>query len=143
MEKGQLAQRLKDEIDDSLFKDIEISESEEGLTLVLKQLHFVPDQAVILGEDAPLLDSIADSLKKIPERTFFVKGHTADIGTVESQMKLSLDRALVVVRELIKRGISEDRFIYTGRGGLDPLDTNDTEEGRARNRRVEIIIMED
>jgi len=143
MEKGQLAERLRDDLDDSILKDVEITESEEGLTLMLNQLHFVADRAVILGEDAPLLDSIAESLKKIEERTFFVKGHTADIGTVESQMSLSLDRALVVVRELVKRGISEDRFLYIGRGGLDPLADNDTEEGRARNRRVEIVIMED
>jgi OOP family OmpA-OmpF porin len=138
MEKGQLARKLRDELD-----DVEISESDEGLMLILKQLHFVPDQAVILGEDVMLLDSIAESLKSIEERTFFVKGHTADIGSVESQMSLSLDRALAVVGELVKRGISEDRVIYIGRGGLDPLASNDTEEGRARNRRVEIVIMED
>lgn len=143
MEKGQLADRLRGELDESILDDIEITESDEGLTLMLNELHFVPDQAIILEEDTPLLDSIARSLKKIENRTFFVKGHTADIGTVESQMSLSLDRALVVVGELVKRGISEDRFLYIGRGGLDPLADNDTDEGRARNRRVEIVIMED
>jgi len=143
MEKAVLADRLRDEFDEDLLKDVEISESDEGLSLSLKQLHFVPDQAVILNDDRRLLDSIAAALKNIDERTFFVKGHTADIGTVESQMDLSLKRAFVVVQELIKRGVAEDRFLYTGLGGSEPLATNDSEEGRARNRRVEIIIMED
>ena len=143
MEKGQLAEKLKLSIDEELLKDIEISESDEGLSLILNQLHFLPDQAVLLREDTRLLDSIAESLKKIEDRTFFVKGHTADVGTVESQIDLSLKRALVVVQELVKRGIREDRFLYSGEGGAYPLSTNDTEEGRARNRRVEIIIMED
>jgi len=143
MEKGQLAERLLNDIDDDLLNDVEISESDEGLILTLNQLHFVPDQAVILKEDERLLDSIAEALKKIQERTFFVKGHTADIGTVESQMSLSLERAFVVVGELVKRGIPEDRFLYMGIGGNEPLDSNETEEGRARNRRVEIVILED
>jgi len=143
MEKGQLAERLRNDIEDDLLNDVEISESDEGLILTLNQLHFVPDQAVILKEDERLLDSIAEALKKIQERTFFVKGHTADIGTVESQMSLSLERAFVVVGELVKRGIPEDRFLYMGIGGNEPLDSNETEEGRARNRRVEIVILED
>ena len=143
MEKGQLAEHLRNDIDDDLLKDVEISESDEGLILTLSQLHFVPDQAVILKEDEQLLDSIASALKKVEERTFFVKGHTADIGSVESQMSLSLQRAFVVVGELVKRGIQEDRFLYSGLGGTVPLATNETDEGRARNRRVEIVILED
>ena len=143
MKKAVLADKLSDELDEDLLKDVEITESEEGLSISLKQLHFVPDQAIILSDDARLLDSIAGALKKIEERTFFVKGHTADVGTEESQIDLSLKRALVVVQELIKRGVSEDRFLYTGLGGSEPLASNDTEEGRARNRRVEIVIMED
>ena len=143
MEKGQLADRLRNEIDEDLLDDLEISESDDGLVLSLNELHFLPDQAVILREDTRLLDTIAESLFKIEERTFFVKGHTADIGSDESQIDLSLKRAFVVVQELVKRGIPEERFLYTGLGGSEPLATNETDEGRARNRRVEILIMED
>ncbi|MDA3812220.1 MAG: OmpA family protein [Spirochaetaceae bacterium] len=143
MEKAVLAEKLREEFDEELLKDVEISDSAEGIKLTLNQLHFLPDQAVILREDTKLLDSIADSLKKIQERTFFVKGHTADVGSVESQLDLSLKRAFVVVRELIKRGVPEDRFLYMGSGGSEPVASNETDEGRAKNRRVEIIILED
>ncbi len=143
MEKGQLADRLLDDLGRDILDEVDISESDEGLVLSLNQLHFVPDQAVILDEDKSLLDSIAQALKKIEGRTFFVKGHTADIGTSESQIELSLQRAFVVVGELVKRGIPEDRFLYAGMGGTQALATNETEEGRAQNRRVEIVILED
>lgn len=143
MEKGQLADRLLDDIDSDLLDDLDISESDEGLVLSLNQLHFVPDQAVILDDDERLLDSIAQALNKIEGRTFFVKGHTANIGTAESQIELSLQRAFVVVGELVKRGIPEDRFLYTGMGGNQPIASNEAEEGRAKNRRVEIVILED
>lgn len=143
MDKGQLADRILLDFDSDLLDNVDISESDEGLILSLNQLHFVPDQAVILDEDKRLLDLIAQSLQEIDDRTFFVKGHTADVGTEESQMELSLQRAFVVVGELVKRGISEERFLYAGLGGGEPLATNETEVGRARNRRVEIIILED
>lgn len=143
MEKGQLAEHLLFDLEEDLLDDVEVSESDEGLILSLSKLHFVPDQAIILKEDERLLDSIAGALKKVNERTFFVKGHTADIGTVESQVSLSEQRAYVVVEELVKRGIREDRFLYAGLGGSAPIASNDTEEGRAQNRRVEIVILED
>ncbi len=130
--------------DSSLFEeDVTVYEREEGIALSLNNLHFLPDQAVILNQDYPLLDKIAALLKSVPDRTLLVKGYTADIGTVESQMILSQDRARVVVDELISRGLEGDRFVYIGLGGADPLGDNGTEEGRKLNRRVEIVVMED
>lgn len=123
--------------------DVTLINREEGLTLSLNNLHFLPDQALILPEDRPLLDQLADLLQQVPEKTFLVTGHTADVGTVESQMLLSMDRAKVVVDELINRGIEPQRFIYIGYGGSKPLGDNSLEEGRRMNRRVEITILED
>jgi outer membrane protein OmpA-like peptidoglycan-associated protein len=57
-------------------------------------------------------------------------------------MELSVQRAKRMVDELVKRGISADRFLYKGWGGTRPLRDNATEEGRAQNRRVEITILE-
>ncbi|MDA3955676.1 OmpA family protein [Oceanispirochaeta sp.] len=128
---------------ESLDDQVTVETRDEGLALNLKNLHFEPDQALLLPEDKPLLDTIAEILITIPERTFFVKGHTADIGTMESQILLSQDRARMIVRELSARGIDADRFLFSGMGGLEPLGDNSTEEGRKLNRRVEIIILED
>jgi outer membrane protein OmpA-like peptidoglycan-associated protein len=57
-------------------------------------------------------------------------------------MELSVQRAKRMVDELASRGISADRFIYKGWGGAKPLGDNSTDAGRARNRRVEITILE-
>ena len=72
-----------------------------------------------------------------------MKGHTADVGSLESQINLSQVRAKTIVDELSSRGIDADRFLYTGVGGLEPLGDNSTDQGRRINRRVEIIILED
>ncbi len=79
----------------------------------------------------------------MPERSFLVVGHTAKIGTEESQLSLSVERAKTIVDYLTGQGIEAERFIYEGRGGTKPVAANDTEENRAKNRRVEIIILED
>ncbi|MDC7222799.1 MAG: OmpA family protein [Spirochaetales bacterium] len=130
--------------DKSLFEeDVTVYEREEGIALSLNNLHFVPDQAVILPQDYELLDRIAAMLKEVPDRTLLVKGYTADVGSMESQMVLSQERAKVVVDELTDRGIRADRFVYIGLGGSEPIGDNSTDEGRKLNRRVEIVIMED
>ena len=126
-----------------LADQVSVEEHEEGLALNLKNLHFEPDRAVLLPDDRPLLDTIASVLKKIPDRTFLVRGHTADVGSMESQLLLSQQRAKKIVDELSSRGIDADRFLYTGLGGLEPVGDNSTDEGRKKNRRVEIIILED
>lgn len=141
-----LVDQLKDSFDkkgESLNDQITVEERDEGLALNLKNLHFKADEAVILPEDRPLLDTIAEVLKKVPDRTFLVKGHTADIGTMESQIELSQQRARTIVEELSSRGIEADRFLFSGMGGLVPLGDNATDEGRRQNRRVEIFILED
>ncbi len=136
---AELAER-----DKSLFEqDVTLYEREEGVALSLNNLHFLPDQAVILAQDYPLLDRIAQMLKSVPDRTLLVKGYTADVGSMESQMVLSQERARVVVDEMVSRGLEADRFVFIGLGGAEPLGDNGTEEGRKLNRRVEIVIMED
>jgi outer membrane protein OmpA-like peptidoglycan-associated protein len=71
-----------------------------------------------------------------------VVGHTAAAGTTESQDKLSVDRAMAIVEKLKGAGIPAQRLLYEGRGGRDPVATNETERGRAQNRRVEILILD-
>jgi outer membrane protein OmpA-like peptidoglycan-associated protein len=78
----------------------------------------------------------------VPERTFLVVGHTADIGLPDAQQELSVRRAGTVVDELTARGIDADRLLFEGRGGTEPVASNDTETGRAQNRRVEILVLE-
>jgi len=69
-------------------------------------------------------------------------GHTADVGNPVGQKKLSLERAKAIVDALVRMGIPQDRFLYEGRGAEEPVAPNTDEANRARNRRVEITILE-
>lgn len=114
-----------------------------GLSVTLHNLHFKADTALILPEDRPLLDEIAAVLADIPHRTVVVRGHTAEVGRPAEQDALSEERARTVADELSARGTAPGRLIYEGVGAAEPLAPNDTEEGRRRNRRVELLIIED
>ncbi len=123
--------------------DVEVARKPEGVTLSVNRIHFVADQAAVLPEDLLRLASVAAALESVPKRSFRVIGHTAAVGSEESQRELSVQRAKAVVDYLVSRGLSAGRFLYEGRGGGEPVASNDTEEGRAANRRVEIVILED
>jgi outer membrane protein OmpA-like peptidoglycan-associated protein len=121
---------------------ISVERREEGLVLNLPAIHFVPDQAQILPEERGRLDKLAELLKLAPDSTFLVKGHTADVGTRKSQYELSVERAKTIIDEMAARGLRRDDFLYRGLGGDEPVASNETEAGRARNRRVEVIILD-
>ncbi|MBP7262537.1 MAG: OmpA family protein [Spirochaetia bacterium] len=118
-----------------------VSQSDRGVVLILFDLRFVADSDQLLTGEKPRLDAIAEALKRIPDRTFLVEGHAADVGKPQGQYQLSEARAKRIVDELVARGIPASRFIYRGLGGDVPLAPNDTEQGRARNRRVEITVL--
>lgn len=121
--------------------DIEVTRTDEGVVLNLPNIHFVPDKAVILPDERPRLDTLAKLLRKVPEASFLVKGHTADVGTEESQIALSKERAKTIIDEMVSRDFAPSRFMYKGMGGSEPVATNKTEAGRRKNRRVEVIVL--
>ena len=121
---------------------IVLEQRPEGPTLVAFGLRFVPDQDALLPEERGRLDGIAAALKTVPgERSFLVTGHTADVGNPAGQKDLSIRRAKRIVDELVARGIPASRFLFRGFGAEKPLAPNDTEANRARNRRVEITVL--
>ena len=143
MDRTRLAEEVKRIIDDSGVEDVSVEEKVEGVALTLNKIHFVPDQALVLPEEQPRLEVLAETLKKIEQRSFLVVGHTARIGSEESQYELSVERARAIVDYLVSQGIEAKRFLYEGKGGTEPVAPNDTEENMVKNRRVEIIILED
>jgi len=121
---------------------IDLTPVSGGIRLTIRNILFVADSAEFLPGERPRLDLIAEALKQIPDRTFLVEGHTAATGQPAGEMALSIERAKRMVDELVRRGISADRFIYKGWGGTRPVGDNATNEGRSANRRVEITILE-
>ena len=125
-------------------KRIDFSDSWEGLKLTIYDIRFKADSAEILGEEQGRLDGIADALALAgPLARFIVEGHTASIGKPAGELTLSIQRAERIAGELDKRGISRSRSEFTGYGGTRPVASNETDEGRSKNRRVEITIRLD
>jgi len=120
----------------------ELSQGERGVVLLLYDLRFAPDSAELLPGERGRLDAIADALKRIPERSFLVEGHAAELGRPQGQQELSEARAKRIADELAARGIPASRLLYRGLGATRPIAPNDNEAGRARNRRVEITVLD-
>ncbi|HEY4556277.1 MAG TPA: OmpA family protein [Lysobacter sp.] len=89
----------------------------------------------------PVLDNLANTLREYNQTVVEVAGHTDSIGSDQVNQALSVRRAETVANYLMGRGLMRDRFIVTGAGKTRPIASNDTEAGRAQNRRVEITLV--
>ena len=121
---------------------ITVEQTPAGIRLTIQDLQFEADSAKLLPGETKRLDNIAAVLKEAGQSQFLIEGHTARVGGTEGEMELSLARAHAIAEALAKRGIQAGRFICKGSGGNKPVADNSTPEGRARNRRVEITILE-
>lgn len=104
-------------------------------------IYFDTAQSAIKPESKPTLDEIVKLLKRNAKLKLFVVGHTDMAGSVESNMRLSSDRAAAVVKTLVENGIPAARLQSMGVGPYCPVENNRTEEGKAKNRRVELVEM--
>lgn len=121
--------------------DLYTALSDEGRVAV-HDILFDTDEATIKPASAETLQKIAAMLEAHPDLRLLIQGHTDDRGSFDHNMKLSGDRAAAVKAYLVDRlGIDADRLRTMGLGSTQPVASNDTEEGRARNRRVELVKM--
>jgi len=107
--------------------------------VVVEGIYFEADKAVVKPESTPAIEEIVKLLKQDPKLALYVVGHTANVGTLESGLKLSNDRADAIVKILIGKGIAATRLKAVGVGPYCPAASNRTEEGKAKNRRVELV----
>lgn len=126
-----------DEIIDLMAKN----ESIEGKTIcAVDAITFDFAKSTIRPESHEYLDKLATTLIR-SNRRIEVKGHTDNVGSAEFNMDLSRQRAEAVVDYLVKKGVDRNKLTYSFYGMSRPLSTNDTDEGRAMNRRVEFTIL--
>jgi OOP family OmpA-OmpF porin len=111
----------------------------ESGKVALYDVFFDTDKDVVKSESQPTLEEIAKLLKGEPSLRLHVVGHTDNQGKVEYNLDLSRQRAASVVRELAKIGIAVNRLDSFGCGLYSPVAPNATEDGRAKNRRVELV----
>ena len=112
---------------------------QEDLDYLKKGIQYEFGSAKLLPSSYPVLDAVIVLLEKIPEVKLEVQGHTDIIGTEDFNQKLSEDRAHSVTTYMESKGIAADRLRAIGFGTRMPLADNVTDEGRAKNRRVELI----
>ena len=112
-----------------------------GATFILKDIYFDYDKSILLQQSYTELRNLISLLEEYPKLKIEVGGHTDGRGSVDYNNRLSESRAKSVVDYLISKGIDPRRLQYKGYGKSRPITTNDTEEGRAKNRRVEFRVL--
>jgi outer membrane protein OmpA-like peptidoglycan-associated protein len=108
-----------------------------------KEVHFLHGSAEILPDSMAILEEAADAIKAHPELgTIEVQGHTDDTGTPDFNLKLSADRANAVRDVFVDNGVDASRLTTHGYGQEKPLAPNTTPKNRAKNRRVQLIVVQ-
>ncbi|MDR1865265.1 MAG: OmpA family protein [Bacteroidales bacterium] len=130
--------------DDStlIVKNFTMQKMQSGAKIVIENILFNTGNATLRPESFVELNKLVNLLKENPTVKIEVSGHTDNVGSAAMNKKLSKNRALAVRNYLLSQGIVTDRVEYEGYGFDRPLMPNDTEEGRAVNRRVEIEILD-
>jgi len=127
---------------ESLAKIASIKEEARGMVITLSgQVLFVTGKSELLPAARDQLDQVAAALKdQGTVKPIVVEGYTDSVGSDQTNLKLSKDRAESVRAYLVSKGVPADKISSVGKGEANPVASNDTPEGRANNRRVEIVV---
>lgn len=123
------------------LKNILLNKAQIGTTYILRNIFFDFDKSNLHEESFPELNNLSNYLIQNVNIRIEIGGHTDDQGSDEYNNKLSLERAKSVYDYLISKGVDASRLTYKGYGKSEPIAPNDTEEGRATNRRTEFKII--
>jgi outer membrane protein OmpA-like peptidoglycan-associated protein len=143
MDKEAVAGQIAADLESLGLEDTTVRVDREGVTISLEAIQFAPDSPELLPSEQAKLDRIGEILARYPDRDILVGGHTALAGNAAGRQSLSAQRATAVADYLIRKGVrGEERVVVRGYGADRPIADNRSEEGRERNRRVEITILE-
>jgi OOP family OmpA-OmpF porin len=123
------------------IEPIQVATVQENVTIVLNNVFFDIDQAVVKAESFPELNRIATLMKEKSGMQIEIAGHTDNTGTEQHNLGLSERRAKAVVKYLAGLGVDGSRITTSFFGETKPIDTNDNRDGRRKNRRVEFKIL--
>lgn len=129
------------EIDKPYVMDIPLQPIEIGSTVILKNIFYQTDEYTLKPESEVELKKLINFLNQNPELSIEIGGHTDNVGDLEYNKILSTNRAKTVYQYLIDNGISVNRLKYVGYAFTKPIADNNSESGRALNRRTEIKII--
>lgn len=127
---------------DTVKKVNVFAQPEVGQKIILRNIQFETAKSTLLPASFEQLDSLVELLLKYPGMKVEISGHTDNKGKPKDNLTLSQNRAEAVVKYLIEAGVDPEQLVAKGYGQDEPIDTNDNEQGRANNRRVEFKIIE-
>jgi len=130
-----------DETFKEITKDISLSQIDEGAKVILKNIFFDVNKSDLRSESFPELLLLKKFLDQNPEIKIEISGHTDNTGSYALNKDLSTNRSKAVVDYLIKQGITQNRLTYRGAAYDEPIASNNSEEGKQLNRRVEFKIV--
>lgn len=143
MDKPAVVEDVKKGLQDRGLGNVEVKAAPRGVVINLDSIRFPGESADLVPSEREKVRLIGEILKQYPDRDILVEGHTADVVSASDPQALSEARAAAVGNELVAEGVRRpDQIVYRGWGSTKPLVPNDTPENRAKNRRVEITLLE-
>ena len=121
--------------------DMTVQKIDVGKSYRVNDIKYATNSAVITKSSEHILDELIAFMKENPTIRIRIEGHTDNVGRLDDNMALSNDRAFTVMEYLQRKGIKASRLSFKGMGPTKPIASNDTPEGRARNRRTEFVIV--
>ena len=121
---------------------LEVKEAKAGSSFVIDNIQYNTNSAELKAESRIFLESFADYLKENSKIKIEIQGHTDNVGNPKDNEALSSNRAFSVKTVLEQLGVDGKRITAKGYGANRPIADNKTEDGRARNRRTEFLIVE-
>ncbi len=124
------------------LENLQLRQTESGVVVTLGDVLFATGQAQLVEGGRSSLEEVVDLLQTEPDKKIRVEGHTDSRGDAEANLQLSEQRAQAVREALISLGVSADRVTALGMGEDFPIASNEDEDGRAQNRRVDVILLD-
>jgi len=146
---AQLARREADlalEQADTLRRQLEnlqLRQTESGVVVTLGDVLFESGETRLREEAMASLVEVVDLLQSEPDKYIRIEGHTDSTGDAETNLEISAKRSNAVLDALVSLGVDPGRFSAAGMGEDFPIASNETEEGRAQNRRVDVILLDE
>ena len=124
------------------LENLQLRETESGVVVTLGDVLFASGQVQLVEGGLASLEEVVDLLQTEPNKKIRVEGHTDSRGDAEANLQLSDQRANAVMEALVSLGVAAERVTALGMGEDFPIASNEDEEGRAQNRRVDVILLD-
>lgn len=125
------------------LENLQLRQTESGVVVTLGDVLFESGATDLVPEAQASIEEVVDLLQTEPDKRIRIEGHTDSTGSDDTNLRLSQQRADAVLTELVSFGVEASRITSVGMGEDFPIASNETEEGRSRNRRVDVILLDE